>query len=200
MYSTISDAWNNNPINQINNKLRNDSFNDHTSHANIFNLSSKQKLNRQTCTTDLIGASDTSINLLSEADMKSDTNYASFSPINLRRKSNRFSDFDSDSDSLDIPDSRCTYSVRHLSKCARCYKQLNKLIDKKVNAKISDIILDDRLKNLQNKPVAEPIQPNQNQLILSGISDIWKETLILIIGAVIAIFLIYLASRAFTRH
>ena len=169
--------------------------------------------------------SDTSINLLSENTSTGkdlETEFSMYSPIRLKKnKSIRpakisksfgsgssslglqsvdFSEFETDTvessdNNFSIKDSKCSYSVRHLSKCRKCYKQLNKLINKKVKEKINDIILDDKLKQLQHNYIPSPNQ----QLGTTGLSDTWKETLIIIVGAVIAIFIIFLTTKSFNK-
>lgn len=89
-----------------------------------------------------------------------------------------------------VEESRCNYSTRHLKKCDHCYNKLKKMINTKINKKIDEMVLDRKIKQLQNMPTS-------TQKNTSVLSDSWKETLIIIIGAVIAIFIIFLIVRCF---
>lgn len=228
MFSTITEAWNNNPVNEITTKLTNGSFQDKDSYASIYDFKQKQHTNHRKCTTDLINLSDTSLNLLSENSV--DTDRSTYSPIKLSKtksksKSNSnsglhtrsidFSEFetddtgtdtntDTDTDSTNLSniamrDSRCTYSVRHLSKCKKCSRQLNRLINKKVHAQIDDILLNDKLNQVKKINMSKQADLDLTPTQISGLSETWKETLIIVVGAIIAIFIIYLATRSFYR-
>lgn len=219
MFSSITEAWDYNPVNEITNKLTKGSFQEENVRADIFDFKQKQKSNHRKCTTDLINLSDDSMHLLSEnASGSGDDSFLStYSPIKSKPKKKRvgsdkphiqsvdFSEFESDHSVLDLSsdrptptdfkDSRCTYSVRHLSKCQKCSKKLNRLINKKVNEKINDILLNDRLNQIKNIRDT-PSLPKSD---VSGLSDTWKDTLIIIIGAIIAIFIIYLTTKSLCK-
>jgi len=68
-------------------------------------------------------------------------------------------------------DTECVFNVEHLKNCNKCYSKVKKLIDSKVSNKIKDKKKD-------------------------FLSDSWKETLIIICGAIIALFLIFLISKS----
>lgn len=161
---------------------------------------------------------DNSLSILSENTLDSD--YSNFAPVNFNKysikpakKNNRkhlqnsfrslaLSDnssdnmFDSPAD-LSDNDSRCTYSIRHLKKCDRCYYKLKRLIDSKVGKKFDEMVLDNKMKQLQNSTQPTIIQsvPHQN----NGISDSWKETLIIVIGTIIAFLIIFLIVRSLNK-
>ena len=143
--------------------------------------------------------------------------YSSYAPVNFgkysKNKKNKlknskhpsvtsidFSDTDtSDSNFLDsVEDSRCTYSIKHLKKCDRCYYKLKRMVDSKVNKKIDAILLDTKMKQLQNT-TSSTIQPSVPYNQTNGISDSWKEVLIIIIGAIIAIFIIFLIVKSLNK-
>ena len=108
--------------------------------------------------------------------------------------------WNSDLVSESCTDSRCNYSSKHLKRCDRCHSKLKKMINTKVNEKFDEMILESKLKQLQNANLAPTViqqpaslrdQPQNNTS-----SDSWKETLILIIGAIIAIFIIFLLVKS----
>ena len=209
MFSNITEAWHHNPVNEMTNKLKNGSFQDKTSQTNLYNFKQKQKSNQSKCTTNLINLSDTSLNLLSETEKTDQSLYSpiKFSKDNKSMQSMDFDEFETGTNSevltplFDKSDTRCTYNVRHLSKCKYCHKQLNKLINRKVKEKISDILLYDRLNQIKtlntNSNKKNYRIPESDLSLIRGLSDTWKETLIIIVGAVIAIFIIYLATKSF---
>ena len=218
MFSSIPDAWNNNPVKEITNKLMTGGFNKNKlDHTDIYNF--KQELSES--------ASESGINLLSEdmsVGQNLQTRFSSYSPVKFKNKpksklksnlksnsktvpSIDFSEFETsgitDTSMPTRPshmlDSRCSYSVKHLDKCTRCYAQLNKLINKKVKEKVNDIFLDINMSQLRmnNQPVQSQTQPQSASPTSTGLSDSWKETLIIIVGAVIAIFIIFLITKCF---
>lgn len=220
MFSSIDEAWDNNPVREITNKLTNGSFNkDHQSnHTNIYKFK-KDPPN-----------SDSGINLLSE-DMSIGqdftTNFSSCSPlgksletgfsnsttkvknrpkqksINSNISSVEFSEFEttanmSTTEPVHPVGTECSFSIRHLNKCNKCFTQLNKLINKKVKGKINDIFLDINLNQIKLGQLNQQSPPPQLQLApQTGLSDSWKETLIIIVGAVIALFIIFLITKSF---
>jgi len=220
MFSSINEAWNNNPVKEITNKLTAGSFNKtQPDHTNIYNFKSNLS-----DLSDPSAASDSGINLLSEdmsVGQNMQTSFRSYSPVKFKSKSKSksmpksksksilkpapissvdFSEFETSGPTDTTPanafDSRCSYSVKHLDKCARCTAQLNKLINKKVKEKINDIFLDINMTQLKmnniNQPPPQVAPP-------TTISDSWKETLIIMVGAVIAIFIIFLITKSFNK-
>jgi len=66
----------------------------------------------------------------------------------------------------------------HLKNCNYCYAKMKKIIDRKVQQKLR-----------------ESTSLNVNP----GITDSWKDTLIIVAGAVIVIFILFLISRNFDK-
>jgi len=63
-------------------------------------------------------------------------------------------------------DTECALNIDHLKNCSHCYSKIKKLIDEKANKKNSFL------------------------------SDSWKETLIIVLGAIIALFLIVMIFKS----
>jgi hypothetical protein len=189
---------------------------------------------------DFLSLSDgNSLSLLSENTLGTNTiesDFGSFAPVNFdkyttkkkyqsKKKHNKYydnanddSDLSSDLSSDFAQNSRCNYSVKHLKKCDRCYDKLKKLVNTKVNQKFDEMILDTKMKQLQNAsippthiihPQMQPqIQPLMQQQIQPQMqpanlhpqkSDSWKELLIIVVGAIIAIFIVFLIVKALNK-
>lgn len=74
------------------------------------------------------------------------------------------------SNTSDDEDKICNLHIKHIKKCQKCYSKIKKIINMK--------------------------EKNNNFI---PISDSWKETLIIICGAVIALFLIFLISKSISN-
>ena len=109
-----------------------------------------------------------------------------------------------------IGDSRCSYSVTHLKKCDRCYNKLNRMINRMVKNRVDNLFIEANMKQLQlaainnhaNAQTQSPvpiasITPVPTGLFAMPTSDSWKETLIIIIGGIIAMLIIYLIAKCF---
>jgi hypothetical protein len=214
MFSSLNEAWDHNPVKEITNKLTSGEFNkSQTDPTEIYKFSSGP-------------ASDSSLNLLSEdmsVGQNMQTKYSSCSPVKfksnaklkpkpiLKAEPRNAIGIEPDTNSIDFSefettamdettspvrmiDSKCTYTVRHLDKCPRCADKLNRLIDKKVKEKVNDMFLDFNLNQLRmahtnhQPPVSEST---------SSKSDSWKETLIIVVGTIIAILIIFLITKCF---
>ena len=219
MFSNITDAWGNDPVKEITNKLSKGAFQSHTDHEKVFNFKKQNLLQNQKKVNDIVSLSENmSLSLASENtdasknSLFSDvTEYTTYAPANYDKYPNKkhkilrgskhpsinsinFTDTDTDTSNIldTVEDSKCTYSTKHLKKCDRCYYKLKKLVDNKINKKIDDIVLDTKMKQL------EAFSQNQQQTSLqknSGTSDSWKETLIIVVGAIIAILIILLIFK-----
>ena len=174
---------------------------------------------------------DNSLSLLSENTTginTIDSDFGSFAPVNFDKydkysgkkkyqnknkhnknytdnhaSRNNFSiNTDTDLSSDPVQYSRCNYSVKHLKNCDRCYDKLKKLVNTKVNEKFDEMILDTKMKQLQNATIPQTQLVHQQphvvlpQNIQNTSNNSWKETLIIVIGAIIAIFIIFLIVKA----
>jgi hypothetical protein len=149
-----------------------------------------------------------SLSLLSENTIGlADSDFGSYTPINFskdfdkkksKNKQSKYINSESSDSNINIGSSdnfNCNYSIKHLKNCDRCNDKIKKLINSKVNKKFDEIILDNKIKQLQNM-VGPQIQQNQPLVSTNTNNDSWKETLIIIVGAVIIIFFIFLMAKA----
>lgn len=189
--------------------------------TDVLNLSNTNRRNTSLSNT-RDQFSDASLDLLSEStiDLKNDdfnsdynSDYSSYAPVDFNRKNNfkkshkkqyskhhrkKYDNSNSNSNST-IGDSKCDFSVTHLKKCDPCYKRLKKLINKKVQSKMDDAMLDYKMKMLQSNIPIQATQPVSATPSHTHLSDSWKETLIIIIGAIVAIFLIFLITKSLSK-
>ncbi|AGC01903.1 hypothetical protein H012_gp559 [Acanthamoeba polyphaga moumouvirus] len=98
---------------------------------------------------------------------------------------------------------KCEHSIKHIKKCNKCYDQLKKIVDNKVIKKMDEIILDNKLKqiqaftpNLTQQNTPQNISQNTHSVINP---DSWKETLVIVIGVIIALFIIFLIIKAICK-
>lgn len=209
MFSNISEAWNNDPVKEMSNRLSKGSFTTNTDRNKIFDFRKKEEKKRSNyqlsdpnslslfsngnhsgSDSEFDISSDLSIDQHSLLNQKENSLYSiPYAPVNFTRSKTNHRQNDTDT----IVDSRCNYSIKHLEKCDRCYDKLKKLINTRVNRKFDELMLDSKLKQLQNIPLStQMFQPNNH-------SDSWKETLIIVIGAIIAIFIIFLIVKALNK-
>ena len=112
---------------------------------------------------------------------------------------NTFSDnaFFSDNTFSDFPhSSKCMFSFRHLKTCFHCHDKMKHLIDIKVNKRIDEIILENKIKQLQNIPFSMISQPTLNSRNNNNSkSESYKETLIIVVGALIALIILFIIVK-----
>lgn len=192
MFSNISDAWDHDPVKEISNKLSNGSFKTNTEYNKIFDFKNRNPGNKIMKSDDVLSLSDVN-SLKFISDDNSDC--SSFAPINFNKYLKKFpgkSNKNNFNESLE--NSKCTYGVKHIKKCDKCYDQLKHFINTKVNKKFDELILENKMKQLQNTShiLHQPTPYIQN----STKSDSWKEVLIIVVGAIIAIFIIFLIVKS----
>lgn len=236
MFSNITEAWSHDPVKEMTEKLSKGTFQTNIPHSEIFNFKNQSNLDNQNKTSSLVKPNElslsegNSLSVVSENTPISslsllntnESDFGSYAPVNFDKystkkkyhiKKNKYDDSDeseSDLSSESLQNSRCSYSVKHLKKCDRCYNKLKKIVNTKVNKKFDEIILETKMKQLQNATlpqtqIIQPFQPLQNHLpqqpqnITTNGSESWKETLIIVIGAIIAIFIIFLIVKALNK-
>lgn len=136
------------------------------------------------------------LNLASDA-----ADFGGYAPFNYNDNTHSFINTDEDhlsynrNRNTDIPEkytkSRCNYSINHLEQCDNCYNKMNRLIETKVNKKFDELMLQEKIKQLENSLDAKNSK-NYNKKS----SESWKDTMIIILGAVIVIFMIFLIVRS----
>ena len=237
MFSNITEAWSYDPVKEITDKLSKGAFRTNAEQNEIFKFKNLKDSNKNDSkndsknnSKDISNLSDIdSLSLLSENTLASNTimnsDYGSFAPINFNKYQKKShhgknkiitDDSDSNSDSnLNFfseseHESRCNYSVKHLKKCDKCYFKLKKLVNSQVHKKVDEIILENKMKQLQETMTLPKTQNSfpsgqtmTTQLIPytqnNSTSESWKETLIIVIGAIIAIFIIFLVAKSINK-
>jgi len=215
MFSNITEAWGNDPVKEMTNKLSNGVFKTDTEQSEIFNFNKRKNTNQKKSISSLSLSDANSLNLLSDNNTLSLNNISSdFSPyarVNFNKNRNKskhkkkiyqnvnYSESDEFSDSM--RHSKCDYSIKHLKNCDNCYNKLKHLVNSKVNKKFDEIILENKMKQLQNisvLPAGQAVvqQPTPYVQNSGSNSDSWKEVLIIMVGAVIAIFIIFLIVKS----
>lgn len=203
LYSDISEAWKNDPVKEMTNKLSMGTIKSYPERSEIFNF--KNYINNPK--KDTLSLTE-SISIMSDGESPYETHkshipYASFTnkfdksrfisnnhKQSYPKKYKKYTHRNSSDFSDMVSESKCDYSIRHLRKCNRCYDKIRQLINSQVNKKLDEIILDNKMKQIQNNiPVSQPIANN------TASSDSWKETLIIISGAIIALFIIFLIVK-----
>lgn len=112
-------------------------------------------------------SSDNSVDLLS-----GNSDFISLSPVNFK------------SISPDSEDQRCTKHFKHINKCGKCHNRLRKLINSRVDQKMDEIILQNKMKQL-NTPTS---------IIPKSWSD-YGGIIGIMIGAIIILFLILMMIK-----
>lgn len=191
MYSNIGDAWaptydpsiikNDNISSQIpqGTKIKNSVF---ENKDEIFNF--KNPHNKFINTESSLGPYN-----LSELKLSLD-NMSSTFPKEKKKSKVSFAGLTSDSDN--IP-SKCVNTVAHLETCKKCYDQLKNLMNSKISKKMDEIILDQKLKQLQmpNLNQSQTQLTSNNSLIQFNTKDI----LLIVMGIIIIILLVVLLFK-----
>uniref|UniRef100_A0A6C0CBY3 Uncharacterized protein n=1 Tax=viral metagenome TaxID=1070528 RepID=A0A6C0CBY3_9ZZZZ len=164
MFSSWDDAWINDPVKAMTRKLSGKPNSDTEPVDKISNPR-----------TDIYNFSSPSINL-SELSVNT-TPY--------KKKLYKRDDIFNTSDFVERDEPGCTAVTNHLQNCDRCYAQFKKMVDRKVNDRLHDIMLFSNI--------------NRQTDINTTQSDSWKETLIIVVGAVIVIFILYLMTKSLTK-
>lgn len=229
MFSNINEAWNNDPVREMTSKLARGEFKTQTELANVFkfkdhnnNLNDVQLKNNSHDNNIFRknnNSNNNSIDLSSlsspnnAADLTDSDLFSDFSPYakvnfnsdhkkkrNNSHKRHDYSSIDSlnmVSDTDTATDSKCSYSARHLKKCKKCYVKLNKLVEKEFKKRVDDIIMNVKMNQL-NQP--HTLIPQMPYPVSPQLSDSWKETLVITIGAIFAIFIIFLMIKCITKY
>ena len=203
MFSSLNEAWGHDPVKEMTHKFSAHNGGNQT-HADIYNFGgsapvpapapaptpthTNHNLSRDSspCPSFSLSSDQSSIDLLSDISTPPKTKkYPKHKNASMftRERRDKFGSFDS-SDSFNSSDSpnhpACIMSMRHIKKCNACYINFKKMVDRKVKEKFNDTVFYNSFG--QNQP------PNNTSVPM----DTWKETLIIVAGAVIVILLIFL--------
>lgn len=213
-YSNIQEAWNHDPVKEITKKLSSNKFNifddrSQACYSNLVDNSATRNPPKRLSQTppDLsftANEEEEIIDTISSTSFEPNYHFRSeFSSPKFPKNRKRARTFDSENKSFNNPHSRCS---GHIKKCNHCYKTLKKLVNAKIRSKIDELILDNKLKQIQipSTPVSTTpyplIQPfTTSQPVTTIHNDSWKETLIVMLGGIIALVLIYLIVRTFCQ-
>lgn len=158
MYSNIIEAWNKDPVKEMTNKL--------SKNRKFLSLSSTDSEKPIKKSIDSLSLSDIgSLSILSEK--RND----------LPEKSILKSSKNSSENSI------CSNTISHLKSCDTCNHRIKQMIDDKVKKKFDELILDNKLKELQNSKFS-------NEKSIS-----WKEILIIVGGIIIILLIIFLIIK-----
>jgi len=179
MFSSWDEAWINDPVKAMTRKLSGKTQ-ESSPRTNIYDFSAPASQS--------INLSELSVNTPPSNFNRSTTENSKtpYKKKKIRKRENDFSNvFDTPNFDSSPENSECLSVTNHLKNCNKCYAQFKKLIDKKVNNKLHDIML---FNNLNRQPTTD-IQS----------SDSWKETLIIVVGAVIVIFILYMITNSLNK-
>ena len=225
MFSSIKEAWDKDPVKDMTRRLKQGEFTSppksplsrrDPDRRDLDSESSIQSLNLSSDMNGDHSDSDDNYASISFGGLKSQSKKfkSPFKPSmktskqSMKRSSKRQSPHlfemtdDSDESDYDETDqgmtSECGYSMRHLKKCGQCYRKLMKLIDKKVKRKNDDFIFDTKMRQIQSQtPSSSQLSNNNNNnQPFINTNDSFKETLIIVSGAIIVIFIIFLITKS----
>lgn len=189
-FANIIEAWNHDPVKEITNKLSKGEFKIATEQSEFFDFKNANSVGATVSLSD---------NNLYGSDASCGTSDFGLGNLGCLNSLDSLGSLDSlvgpkrpdNSKGLcDSAGSKCSFSIKHLNKCDNCYLKLKQLINKKVNEKFDNILLENKFKQLQTTFVP----PSYDQR-----SDSWKETLVIMVGAIIAIFLIFMIVKIFYK-
>ncbi|ANB50554.1 hypothetical protein [Powai lake megavirus] len=227
MFSNMTDvteAWDRDPVKEMTQKINNGNF-DANKQKNRSIYKFKNSKNN-----DSVSLSENSYSLSSRNSLSSknqspknistysiDSDLSTISPPKLSKYSKlKFGDILNLSEIINSDPgykdkTKCENTIKHIKKCNKCYDQLKKLVDMKVGKKIDEIILDNKLKQIQaftpnlTQPPSTTILTSTydtnttHKPIIRNISDSWKETLVIVIGIIIALLIIFLIIKAICK-
>jgi hypothetical protein len=191
MFSNIDEIWNNDPVKDISNRISKGEFDNLSEQSKIFDFNKNISINLSDSDIESIGP-------LSNKYPITNNEYHHYAPAKFDKYYKSKSDLDAFSDLPINSNYRCTFSMKHLNKCKRCYSNLKQLINSKVNKKFDELLLENKLKQLRNTTITPTIVQQPVPYLHYGTSS-WKETLIIMIGAIIAIFIVFLIVKMFFR-
>jgi hypothetical protein len=181
MFSNISEAWSRDPVMEISSKISQGEFEHNRPQNNIFKIDSNKDIDTNSIN---LSANDISSDYLSYAPVKHSKNKSRY-PID------KYSDLDSISELLPsdtLLTSRCNHCAKHLAKCNQCTRQIKKIINDRVNARLDQFILESRLKEIGKQQTVEQFHtPANNQ---------WNQPLMIAIGILIIVLLLFLIMKS----
>lgn len=180
MFSNIDEVWNNDPIKEINKKFK---HNQDVTPYDSKNTNDFWSAKRNSQSYDPISLSSDNFNSEMNSEMNSE-----YAPID-------FSNYDKcKKKSLDLNhDNKCSFSIKHLSKCWDCKNKLKIIVDKKIKSRMDEIILNNKMDDLKKMYVSSPPTPNNTNII----TDNYKELIVLFIGIFFAFIIFCMMVKLF---
>lgn len=221
----VTEAWDRDPVKEMTQKINNGNF-DANKQKNRSIYKFKNSKNNDPISLSENSYSLSSRNSLSSKNYQSPKNISTYSidsdlstvsPPKLSKYSKlKFGDILNLSEIINSDpgykdNNKCENTIKHIKKCNKCYDQLKKLVDTKVNKKIDEIILDNKLKQIQAFTPNLTQTPSTTILtsaydaytthkpVATNITDSWKETLVIVIGIIIALLIIFLIIKAICK-
>ncbi|AGF85386.1 hypothetical protein QJ854_gp396 [Moumouvirus goulette] len=217
MFSNMTDvteAWERDPVKEMTKKINNGNFDaNRDKNKTIYKFKNDSKdLNSLSLSDNYSLSSRNSLSFKNSPKISLDSDISSVLPSNFSKHGARLKNnilnlseiINSDSSFTENGfDTKCEHSIKHIKKCNKCYDQLKKIVDNKVSKKMDEIILDNKLKQIQaftpnltqqNNPQNNP---QNNHSIIN--TDSWKETLVIVVGVIIALFIIFLIIKAICK-
>lgn len=156
MFANISEAWDNDPVKEISNKISRTKCDEKHHNAStelvesidpndtIESIQLSSTLEYPTFNRYIDGTKGKQF----RSNIYNTLNNSTRDGFDSHFEQHEFSTYPSESDEYPGFDS-CNYSLAHIKKCDRCYLNLKRLIQTKVNEKVDSIILDNKLRQLQ---------------------------------------------------
>lgn len=192
MFSSIEEAWNHNPVEEMTHRLSQGEFRKNPIDEMIYVKDRDQWKKKQERSEDSVAS--ISLNGISDTYTNSKKSKRQFSSKNIRHYNNPLTSDVDDSEMSDFQISeKCIHSIRHLKKCGYCYRKLSKIIDKKVKKKCEELQLEKQLRDTHDIPIK---QESKTSFFANGQL---REVTLIIVGGIIALFIIFLMFRNSNR-
>ncbi|QGR53897.1 hypothetical protein [Moumouvirus maliensis] len=213
----ITEAWERDPVKGMTKKISDGIFNaDRDKNKTIYKFKNDSKdFNSLSLSDNYSLSSKNSLSLKNSPKISLDSDISTVLPSNFKKRGgiknnilNLSEIINSDSSFTENGfNTKCEHSIKHIKKCNKCYDQLKKIVDNKVMKKMDEIILDNKLKQIQaftpnltqqntQQNISQNIPQNNSSIINK---DSWKETLVIVIGVIIALFIIFLIIKAICK-
>jgi hypothetical protein len=199
MFSNINEAWGNESLKQLTDKIKNNS-----QKKVAENISHSAKSDD----TDFISMTENALADKKKSAIKDrpqdsdlfDTSYSS--NFNHSLNPTGFSFLNQPSigivqQPMPIKDD-CSKIINHVNTCAKCKLKLDRIIKKKVKEECEDLLFENKLLKLQSPPNGTSAQSTSTISSLtgkSGMSDNFKETMIILVAAIVVVFIIFIIFR-----
>jgi hypothetical protein len=87
----------------------------------------------------------------------------------------------------------CNKIVSHVNNCIKCKQKLDKIIKRKVKEECEDLLFENKLLKLNSN--SNTNTNSSSNIIKTGISDNFKETMIIIVAAFVVVFILFILYK-----